>query len=226
MPEENMGALISAAVAARVTPEYVEEQVTKRVDALIDEAVNDALRSFSDNGKLIRDAVAGALKVGELDLPSYGHIVTTVLKSQIEANVADLVSGRLAEDMEELLKLAPKRIKLSEIADKMREQYEHDGTSYGEVITVIVGETEYRTRWIYLDEEHVWSEREKYSAAIRLLVREDGTIASATIKDLDQARASTIGLSYGLEQRIRALVACGTVIEVDEDFVQTAVGDI
>lgn len=222
----NMGALISAAVAARITPDYVETKVAEKLDRLIDDAVGAALRTYSDNGKLITDAVKEALKVGDLDLPSYGHVVTTILKSQLEAICADLVTGRLAEDMEEILKLAPKTIKLSEIADYMRQDYEHDGTSYGEVITVIVEDLEYRSRWIYLDEDTAWSDRDKYSAAIRLLVREDGTIAQATIKELDQKRATVIGPGFGLEQRIRAYVACGTVIEVDEDFVRTAVGDL
>lgn len=225
MTEQNMGALISAAVAARVTPEYVEQQVTARVDKLIDEAVNDALRSYSDNGKLIRDTVAAALKIESLDLPSYGHVVTSILKSQIEHICADLIAGRLKEDMAELLKLAPKSIKLSEIADAMRER--HEGEAYGEVITVIVERNEYRSTWVYLDEDRVIADRDKWQAAVRLLIREDGTIASATLKgsDLQSKNVEQIGRAYGLEQRIRAFVACDTKIELDEDFVQTSVGD-
>lgn len=228
MTEHNMGALISAAVAARVTPEYVEEQVTKRVDKLIDEAVNDALRTYSENGKLISEAVKEALKVDRVDLPSYGHVVTKILKAQIEAIVSDLVAGRLSEDMAELLSLAPKTVKLSEIAETMLENHD-DG--YGPVITVIVERNDYGSAWVYLDEDNVIEDRDKYRAAVRLLINGDGIISSATMNGGEYAdvRGKTvvnqIGRAYGLEQRVRAFVACGTVIELDEDDVITSKGD-
>jgi hypothetical protein len=219
----NLTDLISRAVTARMTPEFIEKEVTSRVDKLIAEAVNTALRSYSDTGKLIEAAIAEALKVDRLDLPSYGHVVTGILKAQIEATVAPLVAGRLSADMEELLSLAPKEVKLSSIAEDMLKK--HEGEAYGPVITVIVERTDSGSAWVYLDEDVVHNDRAKSCAAIRLLVTKEGTVASATINGRNTKKIDHIGRAYGLEQKVRAWVACGTVITLDEDNVVTSVGD-
>jgi len=226
----NLGTTISAMVAARMTPEFVEKQVESRVDKLIVEAVDSALRSYSETGKLIEKAVQDALRVERLDIPAYGEMVSKMLAVQIERVVAPLVSERLANDMEELLKIAPKTIKLSEIAAEMRKR--HEGEAHGDVITCHVEETEYGSWWVYLDEdEHLdrvkpsWGGRDYKSADIRLLIGKDGLISSATINGRDVKDAKHFSTSYGLDQRIRAYFACGTIIEIDEDNVATSVGD-
>jgi hypothetical protein len=223
MTDTNLTELISRAVAERMTPEFIEKEVTTRIDKLIAEAVDRALRSYSDTGKLIEEAIADSLKVDRLDLPSYGHIVTQILKAQIEATVAPLVAGRLSADMEELLSLAPKEAKLSSIAEEMLKS--HEGEAYGDVITVIVEHNDYGSAWVYLDEEQHYEGRDKYKAEIHLLISKDGTIASATINDRDLKNSKQIGRTYGLQQKVRAWVACGTVITLDEDYVSTSVGD-
>jgi len=217
-----LGNLISAAVTAKMKPEFIEKEVNSRVEKLIVESVDRALRSYSDTGKLIEKAVEDALKVERLDLPSYGSMVTQMLKAQIEATVAPLIAGRLAEDMEELLKLAPKEVKLSEIADLMRQ--EHSEEAYGPVITVIVEHTEYRSTWIYLDEDEHRERRDKYKCKHSILVSEDGKISSARTSERETGK-NWIGRAHGLEQKLRAYVACGTKIIIDEDAVVTSVGD-
>jgi hypothetical protein len=216
--------LISDAVAAKMTPEFIEKEVATRVDKLIVESVDRALRSYSDTGKMIEKAVEDALRVDRLDLPSYGSTVLQILKTQIEAVVAPLVAGRLSADMDELLKLAPKTIKLSEIADEMRKGHE-GGDSYGEVITVEVKHSDYGSTWIYLDEETHHERRAEFEASHRLLVGKDGTISGGWLDNRPLKDTNHIGRSYGLSQRLRAYVACGTKITIDEDAVCTSVGD-
>lgn len=213
--------LISDAVAAKMTPEFIEKEVNTRVEKLIIESVNSALRSYSETGRLIEKAVSDALKVDRLDLPAYGETVCKILKSQIEARVSDLVSGQLSKDMDKLLKLAPKEIKLSEIAEEMLEgakAEELDG------ITVIVGSESYGSRYIYLDERNQYTDREKYKCSHSLLVGSDGSIFSATVDGKNTTDTKTIGIGYGLGQKIRAWVACGTKLIIDEEDVQTEVG--
>lgn len=224
-PTLDLSHLISAAVAAKMTPDFIGKEVDARVGKLIVDSIDQALRTYSDTGKLIQQAVADALRVDRLDLPSYGSIVTTMLKAQIEATVAPLVAGRLAEDMQELLSLAPKHIKLSVIAEKMLEFRRDDGEAWGEVITVEVERTDYGSAWVYLDEERHYDHRAQYDAKHRLLVSKDGTISSAYIGNRQSTDKSHVGRSYGLDQLIRAWVACGTVIELDEDFVSVSIGD-
>jgi len=213
--------LISAAVAAKMTPDFIEKEVNSRVDKLIVESVDKALRTWSDTGKLIEKAIEDALRVDRIDLPSYGVTVAAMVKSIVETRTAELISGRLAEDVEELLKLAPKTVKLSEIAAYMTDGKE----GYGPVITVIVHISDYGSIWIYLDEEEVIEERNKYRCRHRLHVDKEGRIVGAYLGERELKRDTYIGRAYGLEQRIRAYVACGTIMEIDEDNVITSVGD-
>ncbi len=219
----NIGEHISRAVAAQLDAAFVEKEVETRVGKLVVEAVDHALRRYSDTGKLITDAVEASLRVDRLDLPSYGDTVAAILKVQIESRVSELVAGRLAADMAELLSLAPKEIKLSQIAAEMLKEHS-DG--YGEVITVIVEVSEYGSTWIYLDEQtHHEGVRASRECRHQLLLSKDGTISSATIDRRNTKDVQHIGRSFGLGQRIRAFIACGTRIIVDEGDVVTSVGD-
>lgn len=221
----NLGDAISRAVAAKLDSEFVEKVVNERVAKLVTEAVDHALRSYSETGKLIEKAVADALKVDSIDLPSYGATVSAILKEQIEAKVAGLVAGQLAKDMDELLSLAPKEVKLSDIAEEMLKPHREDG-SYGEVITVIVEHNEYGSIWVSLDEDHHHEgHRAEYQCKHRLLISKDGTISSLTVDHRDAKDTKLLGRSYGIAQKLRAYLACGTVIIVDEDNVVTSVGD-
>lgn len=223
METTDLASLISNAVAARMTPEFIETEVIARTDKLIVESIDRAFRSYSDTAKLIEKAIEDALRVERLDLPTYGNMVAAMLKSQIEATVAPVIAGRLSEDVAELLQLAPAGIKLSQIAESMLKQ--HESGAWGEVITVIVERTEYGSTWVYLDEDAAHSQRDKYKCDYRLLIGKDGKIAGATLREHDIKSSKHFGSSYGLEQKLRAYFACGTVIEIDEDYVITSVGD-
>lgn len=225
MSETNLTNLISAAVAAKLTPEFIEKEVDSRVEKLIVESVDRALRSYSDTGKLIEKAIEDALRVEKLDLPSYGSTVLGILKAQIEARVAPLVAGKLSEDMEALLHLAPQEIKLSVIADGMIKDGYHD-SDYGEVITVILEEPTFgSSRWLYLDDEHHYEDRDKHKCSYSILIDKDGKVASATIRGRSISDHKHVGRDFGLGQKIRAWHACGTVIELDIDSVCITIGD-
>lgn len=221
---DNFTNLISAAVTAKMTPDFIEKEVNSRVEKLVVECIDKAFRSYSDTAKQVEEAVTAALKVDKLDLPSYGAMVTAMLKSQIETVVSPLVSGRLAADMEDLLKLAPTEIKLSEIVNDMRQEHE-GGDKWGDVITVILEEPSYRSRWLYLDEEDHYDDRNKHKCRHRLLLNEDGTVSGGWIDTKDLTKSTWIGRSYGLGQRLRAFIACNTKIILDIDDVVTSVGD-
>ncbi|WP_341896403.1 hypothetical protein [Sphingobium sp. YR657] len=221
---DNLTNIISAAVAAKMTPDFIEKEVNSRVEKLVVECIDKSFRSYSDTAKQIEEAVAAALKVEKLDLPSYGAMVTAMLKTQIETVVSPLVAGRLAEDMEELLHLAPAEVTLSDIAKYMREEHESE-EKWGDVITVILEESLYGSRWLYLDDREHHDERNKHSCQHRLLLKEDGTISGGWIDGADMSKKAWFGRSHGLTQRLRAYIACNTEIILDIENVVTSVGD-
>ncbi|WP_084581749.1 hypothetical protein [Sphingomonas azotifigens] len=222
--DDQLCSLISAAVARRMTPDFIEKEVQTRVDKLIVESVDRALRSYSDTGKLIEKAIEEALRVDRLDLPSYGATVASMLKTQIEARVAPLIAGQLAADMDELLNLAPKEVKLSDIAAFMLKPYEDDN-EWGKHITVHVESKSYGGTWISLDDDQALEGRDLYKAKFRLLVDKDGRISGFFVGGREASTKSWIGSAYGIEQKLRAYTACGTKLIIDEDAVITSVGD-
>lgn len=215
--------LINKAVAEVMTPDFVKSQVATRVQKLVTEAVDDALRSYSDIGKQIKEAVHASLKVNDLNLPSYGLLVTGMIEKQVKDHAGALIDARLAEDIRELLNIAPAEIKLSQIAKSMIEDRHDD--DYGEVITVIVERNDYGTTWLYLDEEEHRPSRDKYLCRHSLSLNKDGTISSARLDKRDLKDTHHVGRNYGLPDRIRAYYAAGTKIVLDEDAVVTSVGD-
>lgn len=216
--------LINKAVAETMTPEFVKKQVATRVEKLVTEAIDDALRSYSDIGKQIKEAVAASLKVNDLNLPSYGLLVTGMIEKQVKDHAGALIDARLAEDIRELLNIAPAEIKLSQIAKEMIE-CQHGGDGYGEVITVIVEHNDYGSTWLYLDEEQHHADRDKYQCRHSLLLNKEGMISRARLDKRDLKDTQHIGRDYGLPDKIRAYYAAGTKIIVDEDAVVTSVGD-
>lgn len=224
MTDQNLGDLISASVAKNLDAAFVEKEVETRLAKLVTEAVDRALRGYSETAKLIEKAVEDALRVERLDLPSYGVTVAAMLKTQIESKVSELIAGTLAAEMDELLSLAPKSIKLSEIAKDMIET-RHGDESYGEVITVIVEHADRGYSHIYLDEEEVIELRDKYRCQHRLAIDPEGKIYAATVANQDLKKTTRFGHFYGIDQKLRAYVACGTKIIIDEDDVVTTVGD-
>lgn len=209
----DLSGLVNEAVKNTMTPERVNEAVQKHVDDLIKQSLKDSLSFYSPLGKQIKEAVEESLKVNQLDLPSYGSTVASILKTQIDAQVAELVAGRLKQDMEDLLSLAPKTIKLSKIVEDMLEQNPDNHEVY-----CLVERTEYGSTWIYLHDSPV---SRKYEASISILLSSDGTISSGKIDEKDLKATKTIGRFYGTGQLIRAYYACGTLIEVDADYVVT-----
>lgn len=220
---KDFSSLISAAITERLQGDFVEQRVLARVDKLITEAIDDALRSYSDTGKLVRKAVEESLQVNNLDLPAYGHVVSQMLKTQIEAKVSELVAGRLAQDMDELLSLAPKEIKLSKIVSDAIEERSDHGELYGDVATCIVGDSSYGSTWVCFDPDE--ADQSEYNCKFRMLIRDDGTLVNLQIKGTDTKQSKALGQFYEAEQRLRAYMACGTRIIIDEDAVVTSVGD-
>lgn len=224
----DLAEIIHQTVDAKITEDIVRQEVEKHVEKLVASVIDSQMRQYGDVGKAIEKALTESLKLERLNLPSYGDMVQKLLKTQIEATVQPLVAGRLAEDMQQLLTLAPKTVKLSEIVKEMLEgcsAYE-DGQT-GDLVTCIVERTHYGSIWVYLDDNHHYADREKYQCSTRLLIREDGMISSGTCDTGDigiskhSGKKITFGRGYGLAQKVMSFYACGTVIEIDEHNVST-----
>ena len=226
MTDKSMADLITNAIDQQMKPENIEPKIIAAVESMISEVVKNSLRTYSDNGKLIEEAIKQSLKIGTLDLPSYGTTICTILKAQIEAKVAPLISGQLTKDMDELLNLAPKELLLSEIVKDMLEgHWEYDDDCYERNLVTCIVDDSGTSSHIYLDEDD--HHEEKYRCAVSLFLDQDGSIISGSTKGRTDLKALSLdtskdfGRAYSLEQKVRSWWACGTKIIVDADEVST-----
>jgi hypothetical protein len=211
--------LFATAMEEAPAPEKVKPLIQAQVEKLIEETIKTSMRSWGEVGKSIEVAVQEAMKVQNLSLPSYGSMVSAMVAQQIEERASELVAGRLKKDIEELLNLTPKKIRLSEIAAEMLEGNSCD-YQYTPLITVIA--EEWGGGWcVYLDENEHFDEGEKYRSSVRIIVNKDGFIVSGTTSDYkgtnDLKRSKDFGRCYMLDQKVRSWYACQTQIEIDID---------
>ncbi|HVY60766.1 MAG TPA: hypothetical protein VHF22_03895, partial [Planctomycetota bacterium] len=147
--------LVQDALNAAVTPERIREKVDQHVNRAVDEAISEAMRSWSETGKVMREAIADSLRVHRLDLPSYGRTVAAIVERQIQARVAEVVAAKLAKDLDDLLHLAPKHVRLSELVAELLGPVEADGCHCEGLPRVYchLEWSEYRGCTVYLSKE-------------------------------------------------------------------------
>ena len=236
----SLSSLVLTALNAAVTPERVAALVEVHVNKLVKEAIEGAFHSWSPTGKTITAAIGESLQVKDLNLPSYGHTVSEILGRQIQATVSDTVAAKLTKDMENLLKLAPKRVKLSELVKELLGEEDHrvyckvepsdDNGSWAKLMLSKEEPTKYKDADIQL---HIhltkkWSEYKDNETI-------EGTISFGKVSGSDLKKDVRFGYGteypkqktefgrwFGLEQQILSMYAVGTVIELDENDVQTS----
>lgn len=253
--ETDLATLASDALIKALDPVQIKKIVDDRMLDTVSQVVRDATRSYSPFAKELEEHVKNALSVHTLNLPSYGTMITDMVERIVQKEVADLVGGRLQEDLRNILSIAPKTIKLSEIAKEMIVDHEEDG-SYGEVITVHVEDDRtdrdssfWGPSWrIYLDERSYCDNPKDAEIEIRVMhgprdkngppssELNTGTIWNVHSNGRQHANAegkhggwagtySRPTSVYGLTERILAYYASGTIIEIDEDEIIITVGD-
>jgi len=248
-PTTDIALMASEALAKATTPEAIQPIIEKQISDSVKHAVESATRSYSKFGKELEKKIEEAIGLNDLDLPTYNTLICGIVQQVVDQNVADLVNGRLKSDLEDLLSIAPKTIKLSEIVKWMTDR--HEGEGYGEVVPCEVRDKErysdselWGPCWeVFLDEDNHYSHRSIEQCEIRLIIdhgiKEDrsqsndeirtGTIRQMISNGSSLARTGGGGFTtsrpYGLQQRLLALYAAETVIEIDEDEVAVSVGD-
>jgi hypothetical protein len=249
-PAAPFATLVQDALNAAATPEKIAAKVQAHVDKAVDQAIADAMYSYSDTGKVVKAALTDSLRVNNLNLPSYGHVVAQIVERQIQARVSEVVAAKLSADLENLLTLAPKRAKLSELVEELLGKEDEGGCSCDGPASI-----HFEVEWsdgsfchVYISKE---KPRSKWEADIRLMFHLpkkvdayargeaiEAPIWTGHVKGSDLKKDVRFGYGadypkqktefgrwFGFEQKILAMYACGTVIEIDEDAVVTSRGD-
>lgn len=213
-------------VLAEVHRQTSETAIREKISGHIDKAVEDAIKSafsYGDTRKKIESVVQGALAIeGGLDVPSYSTMVLALLRQKLDDVVADHVAKRLDEEMTEILALAPKEVKLSQVVEQMIDGLEM-ADRHGSYVTCIVEPSEYSEDvfHVYLDEDQ---DKRKFDCAVRLFVAA-GKLSSLTVDGKDAKTSVRMGPMWAWQKMIFSAYCGASKFIVDEDHVSTNVGD-
>ncbi|GAO43777.1 hypothetical protein [Flavihumibacter petaseus] len=210
----------------------IEKIIREKLTKTLNDVIEESLRSWSDFGKKLKEAVNKALDIDleRLSVLDYNEIVVRTVKEQLDASLFKHVQGPIADQIRSYVGLLEKQEwKLSEIIHKFiseeilegKDGYE-DGEIYCEV-----KKSEYGTVTIIFDE----TEKSWYDCKYRLYAdSKDGKVFSFAIGDKYSRKeirgdVRIDGVLHGFDGFIFKLYATGAKIILDEPETFWSTGD-
>lgn len=230
----DMHSIAAEAMTRLIASGKIEAAVTASVEKTVIEAVHEHLRSWSDFGKMVKEAVERSIAFERVDLPSYNAIVLDTLRQHIDATMRKESADSLKKLADEMLRTPPKSMKLSELVDAFKEWViEHnDRSDLDEEISVVVNkrETKYSTSWVstywYVGLHPKANQTSEYSCDWRFMLRQDEVTKEITLSSVwhngkDRGATSNLFLGdfYGFERKLFQLYSAKTAIIIDQESV-------
>ncbi|WP_346888313.1 hypothetical protein [Clostridium sp. UBA1056] len=136
---------------------YVEKVVKSTLEKTIASIVEDVFRSYSDFGKNLKTHIEENLNVNfrNLGIEGYNGLVLAAVQEQLDKAITIQGIEKIKESMNEMLSDVKEEYTLTEIitalkAESCKEEYEFD---YDEKIELIIEDSNYGYKHIYMDEE-------------------------------------------------------------------------
>lgn len=197
----------------------IEEMIEKKLVETIGSVVNDSLRSYSDFGKQVSEAVKVSMQVDlrGLGLPGYNDLILKIIRQQVNALTENSIAKQVEEQMTKLLAPAPAEIKISKLVKDFIEFSAPDGCECDgpDRISLHIEESSHGSRWISLDKI---PGKRQYSCAYRFAVRiEDGRIFGLRIDDEEVKQKLFVGDFYSFERDLFQMYAAGTKVIIDAE---------
>ncbi|MGV1913589.1 hypothetical protein ACQZ57_24815, partial [Agrobacterium vitis] len=156
---------------------------------------------------------------------SFGQTIMTALKASMDETISDLLNQKLKAQMNDILSIAPKELKLSTIVEKLVEDAKESRSGYQDSVTCRVERMEgTMSDWcdIYLDRD---GETVPKACQARLTVTGDGKIFRLAIDGKDASKTIHFGAYSEWEKLLFSAFACGSTLIIDEDDVDTSLDD-
>ena len=222
--DQTLADLITAEVQRQTNSDTIKQLVEKKIGDIICSAVESSMRSYGNVGKQIEQIVADSLVINDkIDVPAYGQMVMALLRNKMDETLSTLVNERLSAEINDILQIAPKEIKITDIVQQMIDGLEMS-ERYGSQITCIIEESSYSkdSYHIYLDTEE---DKRKYDCSTRLYATNGGTIHSLLIDKKDASKTIVMGSLWGWEKSLFAAYCSGSKLIMDDLDPSTAIGD-
>jgi hypothetical protein len=223
--QPDLATFILAEVQRQTSEEALRKIVETKIGECVKSAVDSAMRSYGNVGKQIEKAVENSLSIGDrVDVPAYGVMVMNVLRAKMDEVLGEHINKHLANEMADILKIAPKELKLSDVVEAMIKEIDV-GERYGTHITLIAEASENVDGYwhVYLDEEE---NTRKYDCEVQIAIDGNGKIYSLKCGGRDAKGTIIMGPLHGYQKMIFSAYACGSKFIVDEpDYISTGIGD-
>lgn len=216
----DLNELIVGTVDNVIASGVIEKTIAAQIEKTVLETIVAAMGKYTDFGKALEKAVAGALKLhGEIDLPSYNDAILKIVARQVETRTNAVIEKQVAERMRELLTPAPESIKLSELVaafiERVKDRQKSGCVCYGEQgqITLHVKDDGHNFTYVEIDEE---KDKPAYKCQIRFGVHKS-EIFSLCFGNMDTEKQLFVGPLYNFERQIFQMKAAKTKVILDHN---------
>lgn len=211
---KNLHETIDRIVASGRIESAIEEAVEKAVISVL----QDELRSYSDFGGHLKDAVKKSLDFdpAEIDLPSYNEQILKIVRAKVQGLTRASIESQVAEQMEHLLEPAPESINLSKLIGQfvefVKERRRYDCVCHNEdSVSFHTSAGRDGFRYIQLDES---PGKAVHQCDIQIGMHQH-RVFSLTLRHVHTDRQLFAGPYYGFEKLLFQMKAAKTRIVFD-----------
>jgi len=218
---------IESAATRLIESGKIEKTIEAVLEETIKQGITQALKSYSDFGKQIEEAIKKAVNISNVDFPDYNKLVSTWVMDIANRSMIQVGKAQIEANLKEFFQPLEKDTwKASEIVEKFIKSIREDVPGDNGEITCIVETNEndsltsLRKYWaIYLDEDR---NIQKYKCKIQIHIKEDGVWR--VMIDGEDSREMKFPSIYGFKDFIFKLYSTKAKIINDEHNISTEYG--
>ncbi|ENZ01665.1 hypothetical protein HMPREF1092_00899 [Clostridium thermobutyricum] len=196
---------------------FVEKTIEDNLKKCLENVISDV---FSYSGP-VRDGIKNHIKenlninLDDLNIPQYNALVVQAVNKKVKEMIEIQGINKLNECIDKMLIDVKEEYTLSEIIEQLKEddykeKYEYSEDDY---LTLIIDETAYGYKHIYLDLE---SDKSKYSCDYEISIDKEGRIYSTQLGSIDITKNAKIGTLFGLNEMIFKIYSSGAKVILDK----------
>jgi hypothetical protein len=201
----------------------IEELIQNKVKESLSKAIEEFFRSYGDFQKDLEKTLGEKMKVNleEMEIPDYNKLILQYIEKEIDNTMAEQGIEKIKENLNDLLKSAPKEIELQDIVNKYIEN--NDEELREDYIGVIYYDYEFSSIEGYVDIKLNIDKPDSFDKPdLRFTLKEIEENKYEIFRiDFDGLEIkddfTLVGRLYGIEKFMFKLWAAGTVIIGDPE---------
>ena len=214
----DLAVIFSTAIGKLLDSGKIEALIEKQIEATFKNVIEESLRSYGDFGKELQAHFNAALNFDpdRVRIPEYNAMVAHIVERKLAEFFHQEGAAKISAAMDEILKPAPKEMKLSELVEELKktavEHHEFD-SSNPHVSVHIDEKSTYGSRWVRMDHR---PDKGRYDCEFSFLASDYGGIHALRFAGQDPKKSLFIGGYFGFERDLFRLHAGGTKLIFDE----------